>query len=247
MKMNGFKLSIFRAQGLNKLMLAICLFLPSYPCLGSYGFYFGIGAGPESVKFKETTNVGFNSPFSLANLNLVTKREHGGLGPFVSLFAGASWAYATCGSDCENISFALELNANNRSVKSRTRIDGFRIPNFNHTSYKMQSEFGISFLPGVILTDCSTLYARLGYARGKCILRSNAITLLSKNKYLDGFRYGLGLQQELIDCLSLRLEANLIHYKRLNIKIADAAFLTTRYTRIKPYAQRFEIGILYHF
>jgi outer membrane immunogenic protein len=224
----------------------ILLSLFSFSCWCFPQFYFGLGAGPETIVFKQTSNIVRNSPFALTNFNILDTREIGGKGAFLSLFTGASVRFNAFRNDCEDLYLGLELNVNGRTVKSKASTQELRRQNFSQASYKMRREYGVSLIPGYMVTDCTLFYARVGYARGTLNVYSSEDNFGFKRKHLDGLRYGLGIKQDLSDCFSVRLEANLINYRRAQLPATEPLALTTRVTKIRPYSQRVEIGFIYN-
>jgi outer membrane immunogenic protein len=111
----------------------------------------------------------------------------------------------------------------------------------------MHYDFGIGFLPGILFSDCSLLYARLGYSNGKFKVDTTDTSLQNISKSLNGFRYGLGFRQRLSECLSFRLEYGQINYKKLKMFTFDPVGNVAKATHIKPKLQRFEVGLLFTF
>lgn len=102
------------------------------------------------------------------------------------------------------------------------------ISNLNIKTRK--TEFALDIRPGILLSDCSLLYARLGIARNKVTLTGTvhasffATDLFSQrtvassqitSKNTNAFRLGAGMEQMLSSCVSLRVDYIYTFYRKL--------------------------------
>lgn len=215
---------------------------------GGCEFYVGLGVGPESANYRQKSSVIQATPFNaITNFDVIDKTHLAGKGWFGSLFAGYAMQFSPCDTDCEKLYLALEANADIRSVKFKSSNDEVLHLNFNHTAYKMGRNFGISLLPGYLLTDCTLFYVRVGYANGRFSLATTDISLVNMHKNLNGFRYGLGIRQEINECFAIRMDYSHINYKRVKMFTFDPVGFTSKSTSIKPTTNRFELGVIYTF
>lgn len=228
-------------------LLGIMLLGFSTLCWSSSEFYVGLGTGPGNANFKQRSHVFKDTVFSLTNFDVSDGTHLAGKGWFGSLFAGYGMRFALCGSDCEYFYLAAEANADARSVKFRSFNNEFVHENFNHTTYKMGRDLGISLLPGFFISECTLLYARLGVAKGKFKIATTDISLVNIHKDLSGFRYGLGIKQAISDCFDVRMDYSQTVYRRTSMTTFDPIGLTGKDTHIKPTAHKFELGVIYKF
>lgn len=229
-------------------LFALSLLTFSTASWSSCESYVGLGIGPESANFRQKSSVTRAAPFNtIINFDVIDKTHLAGKGSFGSLFAGYAMRFAPCDTDCENLYLALEANADVRSVKFKFSNDEVLHANFNHTTYKMGRNLGISLLPGYLLTDCTLFYARLGYANGRFSIATTDISLVNMHKNLNGFRYGIGIRQAINDCFAVRMDYSHINYKRVKMSTFDPVGFTSKSTSVKPTTNRFELGIIYTF
>lgn len=213
-------------------------------CNSFKAYYVGLGIGPETANFNQKAIIIGGAP---SNFNAIDRNHFAGKGSFASLFAGLDFGFAGCGENYDNLYLGIEANANVRTLKHKSTNKEFIKFNFNHTYRKMHRDFGIGFLPGILFSNCSLLYARLGYSNGKFIMDTTDTSLQNVSRSLNGFRYGLGFRQRLSECLSFRLEYGQINYKKLNIFTYDRVGNVAKTTYIRPKTQRFELGLLLTF
>ena len=213
------------------------------------GFYLGLGLGPENADFKQKAHIARPRDF-----DTIDKTHHAGKGGFGSLFGGYEYRFSKCGSECRcgsgckcgnMLSLAGELNLDISSVKFKSFNNEFLHQNFNKAAYKMRHSFGASLLPGIVITNCTLLYARLGYVSRKFKLQTTEITLPSTDRTRSGFRYGLGIKQDITDHFALRLDYSETAYKRVKIFGVDTSSNVTKNTSIRPLTRKFEIGFVY--
>lgn len=105
--------------------------------------------------------------------------------------------------------------------------------------FEVNSNYGISILPGLRLNDTTTGYIRLGWnwanLKGK---ETTPAGSLSKSKTSNGFQYGIGLETLLTGNWSLRGEYN---HTKFN------SFSSTNNTKWDPSDNQALLGIVYHF
>lgn len=229
-----------------KKVAAVLLLLSATPSLFAEERYVGLGVGPEIANFKQHAVIIGGPPST--TLRIIDINRFSAKGTSLSLFGGIGFRFPMCNSNCDRIYFGIEANANIRNlIHKRTNRELIHLE-FNHTYYKMhRGDFGISFLPGVLVSDCSLFYARLGYAHGRLKVDTTDISLQNKSGSLNGVRYGLGLRQGLNECLAFRLEYGQTHYQKIKMFTFDRANNVAKTTHIRPYVQRFELGLLFNF
>lgn len=187
----------------------ILLFLSSF-LVSAYAsnFYLGIGAG------RNTGDFGTNIEVDDAPLHVdITFRDNkSATGYLGNLFGGYE---LTMGF----FSLAAEMNANTSSLKNSRSITDATKNTDDETEYTINQSYGISLLPGYALTRFSKGFIRLGYVKSKfnvddslTLLPNNSI-LISETKWLDGFRYGIGIDTLVLRNTGVRLEYNHISYQ----------------------------------
>jgi len=92
--------------------------------------------------------------------------------------------------------------------------------------------YGISLNPGVMLTDHTLTYVRLGVVRSR---------FPSFNNTLTGGQFGLGMQTSLTQNVDIRGEYDYVAYRAQNYVVAGAN------TSINPRADQFKLGLIYKF
>jgi outer membrane immunogenic protein len=223
--------------------LGFLLWASSSLCWAS-GFYAGIGIGPEygDIRINSTVidNIGGN--FFVKNQDYEATR-----GVFGTLFAGYGLFFNNFWSDCENLYLAAEINANISSSNSKDYNKELIHQSFSHTNYKMKESYGVSLLPGFLITDSTLFYTRLGYSSGKFKLDTNDVSLSDIDTHLNGFRYGVGLQQVVIENLSLRLEYSDVAYTSVSTFTTDLLSGVTKETNFSPQTSSFEFSAVYNF
>lgn len=214
-------------------------------CHSFRGSYVGVGIGPETANFKQKALFIGRAPS--ADVRVIDTNRFAGKGAFASLFAGFDFGFPMCDPNCDNLYFGIEANANIRNLKHKYTNKEFVNINFNHDYRKMHYDLGISVLPGILFSNCSLLYARLGYSNGKFKVDTTDTSLQNISTSRNGFRYGLGFRQSLSECLSLRLEYSQINYKRFKMFTYDPIGNAAKTTHTTPHIQRFEVGLLFTF
>lgn len=197
------------------------------------GFYIGAGLGPDTADFKQARNV-----TRLGSFNVKDTTHLSGTGLFGSIFGGYGW-------NRNAFYLAGEINANASSVSFDSSNYEFVHSNFADTHYKIEHSFGVSLLPGYLLTDATLFYARVGYANGYFKISTTDSSLANVHKNLSGLRLGLGVNQSFTQQLGARMEYNHISYQSTSFSIVDG--LTTIATRISPETNQVEFSLFYKF
>ena len=114
-------------------------------------------------------------------------------------------------------------------------------------NYKLKDgmRYGLSLLPGYRLNDSNLVFARLGWELAK-FKRTGTVAVASNlgpnfNKYLNGFRVGLGYETALTHRLSLNAEYDYTLYEKFANSQGTGRF---NYT---PQSSQFLIGLAYRF
>jgi len=225
-------------------VVTLWLLLTATPCLVAEECYVGLGVGPETANFKQKAVVIGRNP---SNFTAIDKNQFAAKGAFASLFGGVGFQFPMCDSHCDRIYLGIEGNANIRSLMHKATNRELINSNYNHTYYKMHYDFGVSLLPGILISDCNLFYGRLGYANGKFKVNTTDTSLQNISRTLNGLRYGLGFRQRLNECLSFRLEYGQVNYKKIKMFTYDPVGNVAKTTHITPYIQRFELGLLFNF
>lgn len=225
--------------------LALTFPLASFGFCESYEAYVGLGIGPETANFKQKAFVIGQPPST--SFRVIDETHLAGKGGFGSLFGGLALKFPACDPHCDTFYLGVEANANFRNVKFESTNEEFINMTFNHTTYRMRRDFGISVLPGILLSKCTLFYARLGYANGRFSSNTTDTSLQNIHKNLNGFRYGLGFRQGINECFAFRIEYSQTNYQKAHMTTFDPVGNVRKSTAITPTLQRFELGIMYIF
>lgn len=198
-------------------------------------FYLGAEGGPNLADFKQTSSV-----VSPGSFNVKNGAHFSGTGLLGSLFGG----YALT---IKQFYLAAEANISISSLDSNSFNSEFVHSSFSNTDYKMQHGFSISALPGYLFTKSTLFYVRLGYANTNFKVSTTDISLANINKNLDGFRYGVGIQQTINPNFSVRLEYNQISYQSTSFTKIDPVGMVTKSTKITPQTNQVMLGLAYNF
>jgi outer membrane immunogenic protein len=208
----------------------------------SAGFYVGAGMGPDTARFDQDAVVIHNP-----SLNITDKQQHSGTGYFASVFAGYGRYFSGFNYDRKNLYLATELNVNASSLQFHSSNTDHFHKSFSSTQFKMDHSFGVSLLPGFLLTDTTLFYGRLGYSLGNFKIFTTDVSLSDTNKNLSGFRYGLGLEQSLTPRVAMRLEYSHIEYQGTSTYTKDPLSTVVKNTQYSPTTNQFEFGVIYRF
>jgi outer membrane immunogenic protein len=227
-------------------IVCVLLSLASTSSLAS-GFYIGAGLGPDFGKFDVNANVSeiHNGAFGF---NVRDEEESSATGIFGTIFAGYGHKFSNLGPQMPNTLYlAGELNANLSSLKHSNSNSEFVHKVFSNTSYRIRDSVGISVLPGIFYSDTTLFYGRLGYSNGNFKVSTSDTSLANINKNLNGFRWGLGLQQALTPRFSARVEFSQIAYGSTTVSTLDPLSAVSKTTKFSPYTDEVEFGVAYHF
>ncbi len=189
-------------------------------------------AASSSVAFAATgpyvgASVGVNSgTFNLKNPG-VANYELGGRGAIGNLFAG----YGTLVS--QSIYLGGEAFVDATNTQSKTTIGSSK------ATVNERYGYGISFIPGVMISNDTMAYARVGVVRSSFQAKSSAagVSTYSKSKTLTGGQIGVGMQTSLTQNVDLRGEYDYTSYR--SQKFAG--------TQVQPRTDAFTVGLIYKF
>lgn len=203
------------------------------------GFYLGAGAGRDTAFFDS------NLTSMIGPATLFASDDFSGTGYLGTLFGGYGWSY-------NNFYLGSELDYSVSSLKFHNSAiaanDTFR------NDYKIDRNYGISFIPGIKLSKETTLYGRVGYERGAIDTKSVTtggdvgLSLLNTgNQWLNGVRYGIGVQTALNCNFDMRLEYDHVHYQKFSSSSALPNKLISNSISISPDTDRVELELIYKF
>jgi outer membrane immunogenic protein len=227
---------------LRKTFITVILFSGlSTSSLASF-YYMGVGVGPDMVKFSEDAYVRqFQN--GRMTLNIKNRSDLAGTGVFGSLFGG--YGMKRMLNPKINVYLAGELNATLSSLEHDGLNYEFVHQNFSQTQFKMKSSYGVSVIPGIYISNNGIFYGRLGYAYGQFKISSTDSSIGDTSKYLNGFGWGLGLQQALLEHLAVRVEFSETYYTRTHTFTLDRGSNTSKYTSFKPNRGQVEFGLFF--
>lgn len=217
-----------------KILCALLTSLCLVPICYSSGFYVGAGVGPDTAVISHRAHV-----MQTGNFNAYDTSDLGMSGTFVTLFGGYGYHYG-------NAYLAGELNVNASDMRYKASNNEILHQSYSQTIYKMPGNMGISVIPGYQLSTILLAYGRLGFSRGHFINDTSDVSLAHFNKWINGFRYGLGLQAKLTSQFDARLEWSHISYQSRSMYTLDTLSSTTKYTKLTPIANQYEFSVIYH-
>jgi opacity protein-like surface antigen len=151
----------------------------------------------------------------------------GGRNPNVDIFGG----YGTLVS--QNIYLGGEVFANTTTGS----IDAYTSGSDATTlKYETRYTYGVSFIPGVMISPNTMAYGRLGVVRGNFNVKSTTPTSSSNDDdSVGGAQAGLGIQTNLIQNLDLRAE----------YVYSDYRSFTENNVKTSPTSDQFNLGLVY--
>jgi len=195
-------------------------------------FYVGAGLGPDAIDFKQQANIYQPGAFGFQVIN---KTHLSGTGVFGTVFIGYKYLQ-------NKFHLAVEANSNISSASFTTSNDEYVHSNFQHSRYKINNSYGVSVLPGYQISENALFYARLGYANANVKISTTDSSLANKSHRRDGFRPGLGVNQQITKRLSVRMEYSRTQYTKTKLSAFDAMSLVTKNTTISPRQQLVEFS-----
>lgn len=203
-------------------------------------FYVGAGGGPEIATFSEDAHI------TLPESNVYNNTKLSGRGYFGSIFAGYGRYLTGPDLHTKNVYLAAEINANASNVEYQGSNNNLTSRTFSTTTYKMDHSFGLSILPGFLLTDSTLFYVRLGYAYGNFKLFTNDVSLTPVNENVSGFCHGFGVRQMVKQNFMVFMEVSQTNYQGVQIHTLSTNN-TVKDVNITPVTAQLEFGLLYNF
>jgi outer membrane immunogenic protein len=199
---------------LKKLLIAAAILATSSTIAFANGPYLGASLGVNNTKF-DGKNADGDNTFSL-----------GSRGALLNVFGGYG---ATVN---QNIYLGGELFAGATNANAKVKdSDGT-------ANLRTKYSFGISFIPGYMLTDHTMLYGRVGLVKTRFEAKdTSAGTTTTDRKTLTGGQVGLGMQTSLTQNVDLRGEYVYTGYR-------SAKMLGDKMT---PSTDQFNLGVVYKF
>lgn len=197
--------------------------------------YVGVGLGSDTVTYTQDARITQLGTFDAVDISHLSST-----GVLGSLFAGYF-------SRHNSFYLAGEFNANLSSTEFKSSNAEFLSSSVARTQFKINNSFGISLVPGYQYSPTTLFYGRLGYTSGHLKIRTTDASLENISSYRNGFRYGLGIANDLSSKLSLRLDYSRIDYSKTHLNTLDGLSNTTKVTSIKPQQQLIELGLIYKF
>lgn len=217
---------------LRKINAVLTLSLVANPSLAN--FYLGGAIGPEGALFTQKAHIVGQ------NFNAFDTNHFAGAGAFGSIFAGYACPF-------HRLYLAGEINANLSSVTYE--LTNIEIIHANHqkTTFTVNTSGGIGVLPGVLLTETTLFYARLGIANGHININESDPTIDSSISNRFGFRYGLGLRFAVSPCWAGLMEYSQIHYQGIASTVFEPFGGVLKETKINPNTAQVAFGLMYSF
>lgn len=224
---------------LRKTHVGIASILLSAPCFS--GLYVGAAIGPETAKFTQQAHVQRVTVFNLMDkFNVIDKNRFSGMGFLGTIFAGVSYIY-------KQIYAAAEVNGAMSSVEYKLTNDEYIHQNFSKTTFTVKNSYGLSLLPGFLISPTTVFYGRVGIASGKIRLHESDPTIQSASDRRNGFRWGLGVRHAFTDQFSFMMDFSTIMYKSLHSFVFEPQGGVTKATKIKSRTGQVAFGLIYRF
>ncbi|OGT38256.1 MAG: hypothetical protein A3F12_07350 [Gammaproteobacteria bacterium RIFCSPHIGHO2_12_FULL_38_14] len=103
--------------------------------------------------------------------------------------------------------------------------------------------YGISVIPGVMLSDHTLAYARAGIVRSNFKVKANNVTSSgTESNTLTGGQLGLGLQTSLTQNVDLRGEYDFTDYRSASFNTGGGNSI-----KVSPLTDSFTVGLVYKF
>lgn len=200
------------------------------------GPYAGVGIGVDTADFQQTAYITQPRNFKVTN-----KTQQAAQGALGDLYAGYSFY------NDRMYYLAAELNIAGSTARFHvTNVDKIH-GTVSNTKVNINREWGLSVLPGLMLPECTLVYARLGVARGHFRISTSDTSLRNASTERTGARIGLGIDKRVCNNLGLRFEYSHFGYHHHKEKTFDARSITTKKTITYPRTNQFELGLSYWF
>ncbi|STX28583.1 Opacity protein and related surface antigens [Legionella beliardensis] len=223
---------------LGKISTGLLLSLSIAPSFA--GFYIGASTGPEGALFYQRSHVTRFSPFPLERFDVIDKNRFAGVGGFGSIFAGYGWSR-------DRFYLGIEGNANISSLEYKLTNDEYVHQNFSKTTFTIKRSFGVSFLPGYLLSETTLFYGRVGYANGRLKIKESDPSINSSTNDLDGIRFGLGVRHAFTPKWIGMMDYSQTHYDHVISHTFDPFGSVAKHTKITPYTAQVAFGLIYSF
>lgn len=221
---------------LKKALLSMLVLAPAYSWGWGCGPYAGIGLGIDTADFQETAYIK-QTPRNFDVKNTSQGAAQGALG---DLFAGY-------GIHNSRFYVAGELNLSASTARFHSSNNERVHHNSSGTTIRINHNWGIGILPGILLPQCTLLYGRLGYVRGRFHVHTSDSSLASTHSSRAGARIGVGLEKYVCNNLSLRAEYSHINYHHRTGRTFDTNSAVSKRTISYPHTNQFELGLSYWF
>jgi len=199
---------------LKKVLVASAIFALSSNAAFA-GAYVGADLGANFALYKE-------EPQGLATVRF------GDVGPMADLFVGYG----------QLVKEKFYLGGEAFTTGFATRVKAIDSDDFTH-SFDTRYSYGVSLIPGVMISDNTMAYARVGVVRTGFRVKTSVEGYdESTNEISNGGQAGLGLQTHLTPNLDLRGEYDFTSYK---------SFTTGEDEKITPTSGQVKLGLVYKF
>jgi len=142
---------------------------------------------------------------------------------------------------------AIEANGNISAARSHTLNHEFIHHNFADTFIKIRNSLGASLIGGYQYRPTTLFYARAGVTESKFRQKTSDPSLANFSVNKSGFRYGVGIKEDLTERVAIRMDYSNIGYKSFTTHTFDAPNLVLKTTLIKPIEQLVEFAIVVNF
>jgi opacity protein-like surface antigen len=198
---------------LKKILLTSAIFVTSTSLSFANGVpYIGASAGVNSTTFdlKDKSKTNF---------------DLGGRGVAGNLFAGYG------GIVSQNVYLGGEAFANFTSTDSNFKVIDENVKGSLNNKYG----YGVSFIPGVMLSDHTMAYGRVGVVRNRFETEISRPVSDSHSKTLTGGQFGVGMQTCLTQHVDLRGEYTYTTYNKASFNGV----------KVSPDSDQFNLGLVY--
>jgi len=207
-------------------------------------FYIGAGIGHQTATIDKKLSI--TTP---DNSYRYYKHDHQpSTGTLGNIFTGYEWNF-------DRFYLATELNASLSSLKYHGYFteteDG--INNTSEATYTLRNSYGLSLLPGYQVSDNVLLYGRIGYVKGNFKYAEYKTNTgegergVTEHEWLNGIRYGLGINTSLSKNIALRLEYDQTRYGTYKDSTFPMPSGQFRQIDLTPFVNQAELDLVYKF
>lgn len=220
------------------LVFLSCLFSSAYA-----GMYAGVGVVRDTATFHKSLKI---QDSQTRNTLYYKNDEQPGSGVLGNGFVGYGWQR-------NKFYLGTELNVAVSSLKYHGYFIDYQQNEKSEAQYRIDKSYGVSVLPGYKIVNDWMLYGRVGLARAnfKYAEYKSEHSLPTRGvtewRWLNGFRYGLGVSGLITKNAGIRLEYSRIQYQTYTNTSFPLAVGSSRIIRLTPATDQMGLEVFYKF